>query len=342
MELSVSRAIEAAIERTRVVLFRPFDLSKWMHVGFAAWLVSLGENGGGLQLPMNLFSTPARSNSAQAIEEFFRELTRFNWGRWAPILIGAFVGLIAIGLALAYVSCRGRFMLLDNVIRNKMEVRRPWQSFAPEALSLFVWRIVVGLSALAILLIGGGLLAAGLIRKFLSADSLPAALQKLPVFGSSELLLISTGMLAVGLLIVAVFVLLDDFVVVLMWKHRVGAAAAWGRLLPVLFARAPQFAGYLLLKLVLLIGVGIAILLSSVATCCIGLVVLMIPYVNAVILLPVSVFFQLNAVFFLGQIGPDFDALETVPVEEEEAPAREQPEFEGRASDPENPYSPLR
>ena len=45
MKISVINPISPAIERTKLVLFRPFDLGKWFKLGFCAFLATLGEGG---------------------------------------------------------------------------------------------------------------------------------------------------------------------------------------------------------------------------------------------------------------------------------------------------------
>ena len=45
--ISVIDPIGPAIEHVRLMLFKPFDLSKWLTIGFCAWLAQLGHGGGG-------------------------------------------------------------------------------------------------------------------------------------------------------------------------------------------------------------------------------------------------------------------------------------------------------
>jgi hypothetical protein len=45
--ISVIEPVSKAIEKTKEILFRPFDLKKWCVIGFCAWLATLGEGGGG-------------------------------------------------------------------------------------------------------------------------------------------------------------------------------------------------------------------------------------------------------------------------------------------------------
>lgn len=43
--VSVIDPISPAIERVKLMLFRPFDLQKWLIIGFCAWLAYLGRRG---------------------------------------------------------------------------------------------------------------------------------------------------------------------------------------------------------------------------------------------------------------------------------------------------------
>ena len=52
MSVSVTAPFSPALDRTSTVLFRPFDFAKWITLGVCAWLVQLGDGGGGgLNIP---------------------------------------------------------------------------------------------------------------------------------------------------------------------------------------------------------------------------------------------------------------------------------------------------
>ena len=54
-------------------------------------------------------------------------------------------------------------------------------------------------------------------------------------------------------------------------------------------------------------GVGAAVMLFGLMTCCCGFLLLVIPYVNAVCLLPVTVFTRHFSIDLLRQFGPECD-----------------------------------
>ena len=47
MSISVLAPFSSASERTSRVLFQPFDIAKWVRLGFCAWLAQFGDGGGG-------------------------------------------------------------------------------------------------------------------------------------------------------------------------------------------------------------------------------------------------------------------------------------------------------
>jgi hypothetical protein len=59
----------------------------------------------------------------------------------------------------------------------------------------------------------------------------------------------------------------------------------------------------------LTIAVVIIVLIAALATCCIGLILLMIPFINAVVLLPISYTYRAFSIEFLAQFGRDFDLI---------------------------------
>jgi len=87
-------------------------------------------------------------------------------------------------------------------------------------------------------------------------------------------------------------------------------------------ANAGVFVRYILLYIVFSLMAGGAILIACLATCCIGFILLALPFVGTVFLLPVLVFFRLYGVELLAQFGPEYN----IPVPT--LPPEPQPGFE--------------
>jgi len=48
---SAAEAIGLSIGHVKTILFRPFDMARWVTLGFIAWLAYLGENGYSFRFP---------------------------------------------------------------------------------------------------------------------------------------------------------------------------------------------------------------------------------------------------------------------------------------------------
>jgi hypothetical protein len=128
-----------AWNRMKVALFQPFDLHKWFVVGFTAFLAGLADGNRG-------------SSSSRVSDDWsFREFLGFPGRAWAWLIdhpgwfmliaFGVFM-LILIGIIILWLSSRGKFMFLDNVVHDKAEVANPWKEYKREGDSLFLWRLV--------------------------------------------------------------------------------------------------------------------------------------------------------------------------------------------------------
>jgi hypothetical protein len=70
-----------------------------------------------------------------------------------------------------------------------------------------------------------------------------------------------------------------------------------------------SFFVYGLFILILRISTTIAVIFLAMLTCCIGLLLLLIPYIGKVILLPISYTFRAFSIEYLAMFGDDFDLL---------------------------------
>ena len=73
------------------------------------------------------------------------------------LTIGAIALFIILGLLVTWLSSRGKFMLLDGIVKNQGAVSEPWSEYKAEGNSLFLFRIVVGLIAFVGFLVAAGI-----------------------------------------------------------------------------------------------------------------------------------------------------------------------------------------
>jgi uncharacterized membrane protein len=116
---------------------------------------------------------------------------------------------------------------------------------------------------------------------------------------------------------------LRDFVAPIMYKHKMNATQAWGRFLSIFRQHPFQFVLYGLFVFILIVLAIIAIVLAGVFTCCIGLVLFVIPYIGTVLTLPVWYTYRAFSLEYLAQFGPDFELFPSLPPDtsSETAPA---------------------
>ena len=283
---------------------RPVDLGKWFALGFPAWLANLingwGGGGSGASWRGNLDSDELQgvvTGTTDRVEDLLSNSIEF-----------AFVGValfVALGLVVLFLwlSSRGQFVYLDNVVHNRSRVTEPWNRLAGLADSLFRWRL---LFAVAIFLTFGMLAAtAALLAITLGFDGWGRGFSILGYMVLGSVTLMAT------IVVAYVQFFLSHFVVPLMYKHDENATAAWQRFLGQLTAQPWPFVLVGLFFLLITLIVGAVITVLGLATCCVAFIVLGMPYLGAVLLLPVTTTLRLFDLQWLAQFGPDFDALAT-------------------------------
>ena len=312
INVSVLDPVTLAIDRTKLILFNPFELSKWLVIGFCAFLATLGTGKSG---PRFNYNTGNRGGGSQDFHQFIsnaKEFTINNLGWIIPLGIFIILFFIALALLLVWLSSRGRFMLLHCVAENKAEVKIPWAKFREHANSLFLFRIVLGLIGFVVILVPVIFIAI-LIFGSISAGS--------PQIGALF------GIIAIGLCVFVISICFGivtkfttDFVVPIMFLRTISVRAAWHEFLSVLSLNKGRFLLYLLFHLVIGLVIMTIVMIGVCCTCCCLACVMAIPYVGSVIFLPIFVFQRSYSLYYFKQYGSQFDVFEPVQVEENPQP----------------------
>lgn len=300
--VSITAAFSDAWARMLTILFRPFNFAKWMVLGFTAWLAGLTQGGQSFS-----WSSGGTDSGNSDFEISGAGSDWPDWDRWSgwllehPLWFAAGVlgcaSLIVLIVVILWLSSRGKFMFLDNVVHDRAEVVRPWNRYRRLANSYLGFQ----LSFIALMLVI--MAAVGLFLFALTASSVMA-------FGEPPLFLGVVvgvlGLLAFGFAVAYAQFFLDAFVVPVMYRYDLGVLAAWSHFGKI-FHRHP---GTLILSgpflLVLGFAVVLAVIMAGLLTCCIGLVLVVIPYIGTVILLPVPVTYRAFTVALLDQIDPGY------------------------------------
>lgn len=310
MSISYSHPLSLGWKRMKKALFQPFDINKWFRIGFTAWLAGLTDCNGG----SGGNNTGTKHNDW---DEFFRfpEIAK-DWlldnPLWFNLIIIGIILLFIIFSVITWISARGKFMFLFNVANEKSEISKPWHNYRKEGNSLFLWNFFVGWLFIALLILF-------FIHCFQSAKELYYGdLPEVIIFWSVArlVLIFLSGIIIYGY----ISLFLKDFVVPIMYKNKIGVLRGWGVFLSLFGKNFFTFIIYGLFIFVLGIAVVVAVIFLALITCCIGLLLLAIPYIGAVIMLPVSYFFRAFSIEFLAQFGPNFNVF---PIQESEIKAQD-------------------
>ena len=297
MKISITEPLERAYKHMKGMLFAPFDLGRWLVIGFGCWLARLtdGSFGGFPSWTADLIDdADAATHSAWEWPEVVTDQAwLFGCGTMVFVLLAFLLVLIPL---LIWLSSRGQFVFLDNVIRDRAEIREPWNRFATQGNSLFLWQL--GFLFVALILI---------VASTLPLIYVLYTLQNRGSFVLGEVATVTACVLPVAALAVGVaytHLFLLHFVVPIMHREGVTTTVAWGRFLPLLRRELGSFLIYGLFVFLLWLGIFIALGLVIIFSCCIAAIPLIIPYIGTVTLLPVYVVFRAYSVEFLGQLMP--------------------------------------
>ncbi|MFO7889977.1 MAG: hypothetical protein R6V04_06525 [bacterium] len=284
-------------QRMTQALFKPFDIGKWFVVGFTAFLAGLMDGHGGSK-----FNRTITDDHSE-----FREIVKFphtawSWlmdhSGWAVLIFIGVLFIIGIVVVLTWLSSRGKFMFLDNVVHDKSQVSKPWYTFKDQGNSLFVWRLGFGLISFFVFILfifQGFSLANDIYENSFS--------QNIPLITIAGIVLLGIVLI---LLISFIVMLLDSFIVPIMYKHGLSATQAWNKFLPLLSKHFIYFILFGLLLFAINIALIVAIMIFGFSTCCIGFILLVLPYISSVVLLPISYTLRAFSVEFLEQFGAAF------------------------------------
>lgn len=286
MNVSVIDPIGKAIDRVKEILFNPFDFSKWMAIGLCAWLASIGSGGFHFNFPSN-----TNYDSFKEFKYFFMQ----NMIWLVPLLIALTAISTVLFILFLYLRCRGRFMFLNCIALNSSQVSEPWKKYSSHANKLFIFSIIAGMIF------------------FFSATALliPVMFLVYAKFFKAQLLLVFIGAALMILLLSLVFMIFSklthDFVVPIMYLRTSSCVDAWKEFLQLLSKNKLNITVYILFQIVIQMAI-IAIVLATIClTCCLACCLYALPYVWAVVLLPLLAFSRAYSLYYMQQFGEAYD-----------------------------------
>lgn len=304
-EISVSKPVDRAIERVKQMLFRPFSIEKWITIGFCAWLANLGQGGGSFNFNNGFSggkSTPSTNFNTVHAHDFV--MSNLSW--IIPLGVVIVIIFIALVVVIIWLHSRGTFMFLHCVALDRAEVKVPWRKYAREGWSFFKFNLMLAFAGLALLvpiILGGAWIIYDMVR------------QNGANFDASKVVLLVALILAwfciwVPLMIINVFT--RHFVAPITYMRGCTCVEGWRILIPLLEGNAGRFTLYILFQIVLSMGIGFLVIAFVLGTCCIGGILLIIPFIGAVVRLPVSVFQRSYPLYYLAQYGEEYNVFRSV------------------------------
>ncbi len=297
MQIRFLQPLSRAWDRMVAILFRPFEPVTWLVLAFAAWLAGLGGGGGtgstvSNSVDMDGLSRGWLPGAGRSLDHLFDRL-------WAlPFVALAVLVVIAIAVAILWVSSRAKLVWLESAVLGRPAIVEPWGRLGRLGDSLFLWRLGFTIAVIAVAVVLAGLIIgpAALLHDSHVLDGLS--------FAAIFLGVLFATVLAAAAAVVAL--LLDAFVVPIMYRFQLTATEAWKALLPWLRSMPGPFILFALFSLLLAVLFGILYGVVVLLTCCLAA----LPYVGTLLLLPFWLTWRLFTVEFLAQFDPGFDLFE--------------------------------
>ena len=292
MKISLDTAMKNGWKRMTGMLFRPFDMAKWLVIGFASFLASLGRGGGiNLNFPSGNYNENG-GNDFQAVQSWLMEHLA------AVIFVAAGLFLIAFAVAVLFgwLSSRGKFVFLHAIAENKAEIREPWSKYRHLGDNLFFFRLIFSILSLVSLLIVAGL-SILLAIPFIKSQNFTLSFFML-------MFLFVILIVTLVFIILTVKVVLMDFVVPIMFKKNIPAMPAF-RVFYDEMCRGHvwDLTLFYIVKFGLGLAAGVVVMIGTCCTCCVAA----LPYISSVVFLPVAVFMESFTLAYIAQHGEEWD-----------------------------------
>jgi hypothetical protein len=308
-------AADIAWKKMVALLFKPFCFTKWFYLGFCVWMATL------LDGSSNFYNyrVPQKNEKNESSREFINALDRIFNGesgtflsrssaelkipeQYITLIIASIiiflVILLLITVILIWFRSRFKLILLDNLIHDQTEIISAWRKFRAGGNNIFSWYIILGVIAILLYSVCFIVAAFGFIPWFRAC----LFNHKLLTPEAFHIFLMATAMSFMCIITIAfalINFIFDELVIPVIYWTGSSVMPAWVKIGILLRANLGSFCRYLCLYLIFSIIAGSAIILAGLLTCCLGLLLLLIPIIGTVIILPVPVFFKFFSLEFL-------------------------------------------
>lgn len=243
--LSPAGALGAAFFDTIQLLLNPFDARRWIQLGVICFF--LGGGASSAAFHWSLGALPADVGFQEALLHMREYIAARPWLILLTIATG-----IALSVTLIYLRSLSRFVLVDTILKREVMVRRALPQVRPLAHSYFFW-------LLGALVVFGAALGLGVLASFPFSRAAATAGSRSIAYS----MILASLLLAevfVGLLAAALIIFTDDLAVPVMYAERLPLLAAWRKVGGTMRAEARDFTLYVLLRFLVSVVLGVAVL----------------------------------------------------------------------------------
>lgn len=298
-KVHISACINQAYARMKALLF-PFNLQKWLTLGLCAWVLTLGEAGGGSggrgfdkafgktennQTLLEMLNTifwgegSVFERFAKVFDTGTQTIQIIFWGAVLLLLV-----VITLSIVVAYFQGRLRFVWLDNLLNNRAQLQRVYREYEEQGVDFFKGKLFIDIWYYVIALcLAGATLYPGI--RYLRES---ARLGEWCSFNS---------FLGTGIILGAILVLLNiavtiylaclfTFTPLMMYKHDCSFDEAWRLFNDMLSQRKIEFVKYIVCNWMINMAAGVLLMFLLLCSCCILAIPLALPVIGATILLP--------------------------------------------------------
>ncbi len=313
--ISNMAAAESALRHMTELLFKPFNILNWLLLGLCAWLSQFGsELGAYINEIVKAVLKEYINDDKETIAAVAQDISQGDYSSIRDIV--DIDGLLAInpiwivlgvtvatllGLLLLWVRSQSQLIFIDNLLHKS---QRFFASFRENFLlgnSIFLWKIVYFCISPLIVLVGCALpllLSAGWIKGCFANGKISTP----DATAITGFVLSLVVLLVLSLLMNLLVFYFDEFIVPIVFIRKQNAFRATWTAARLFKHFTWTFIKYAILYLLLYMAAGTLVMVIVLCTCCTALILLFIPYIWAVFMLPILVFFRLFGLELLNQM----------------------------------------
>jgi hypothetical protein len=250
---SAAQAISPAIERTRRLLFSPFQWGTFLKLcAIAVFTEGFGGNYN--------FSNLGHSSSHPAASSPSLPNTAFAWTPgWIALIAAIVLAGLLLGFLILYLITRLRFALFHCLVFQTREILPGWRLYREQANRFFFLNLIAGLVFLFLIVLAAAPFALGIFRIVSSAH-------RGGHLNIASLLSLALPLLAVLLLValaaIALDIVLRDFMLPHYALEDASAGEAWAQVRTYFAAEKGAFVLYGVLRILLPISAMFALIMA--------------------------------------------------------------------------------